>query len=158
VNSLQVGPDSAFDWSLQARLLSQADAVTDGAGMAANMSMRVSIVGGGRGGLAAALLLAREGLHVTVFEKGDAIGGRTRTITTSGGYRFDIGPTFSSTRASWPTSSRHPASVWRTGLSSRDWTRSTTSSLRAAARSALHMIAHRWRYALVLDALGEPCL
>ena len=54
----------------------------------------VSIVGAGPGGLAAALLLAREGLQVTVFEKSDAVGGRTRTVTAPGGYRFDIGPTF----------------------------------------------------------------
>jgi len=55
---------------------------------------RVSIIGAGPGGLAAALLLAREGLRVTVFEKGNAVGGRTKTVTTPGGYRFDIGPTF----------------------------------------------------------------
>src|SRR5689334_6332901 len=54
----------------------------------------VSIVGAGPGGLAAALLLAREGLQVTVFDKSDAVGGRTRTVTAPGGYRFDIGPTF----------------------------------------------------------------
>ncbi|MCB8822981.1 phytoene desaturase family protein [Microvirga rosea] len=54
----------------------------------------VAIIGAGPGGLAAAMLLAREGLRVTVFEKEAAVGGRTRTIQTPGGYKFDIGPTF----------------------------------------------------------------
>lgn len=57
-------------------------------------SPRVAIVGAGPGGLAAALLLAREGVPVTVFEREPAVGGRTRTIQTPDGYKFDIGPTF----------------------------------------------------------------
>ena len=55
---------------------------------------RVTVIGAGPGGLAAALLLAREGAQVTVFEKDGQVGGRTRTVTAPGGYRFDIGPTF----------------------------------------------------------------
>jgi phytoene desaturase len=55
---------------------------------------RVAVVGAGPGGLAAALLLAREGLAVTVFEREPAVGGRTRTVHAPGGYRFDLGPTF----------------------------------------------------------------
>ncbi|WP_336488849.1 phytoene desaturase family protein [Methylobacterium nigriterrae] len=55
---------------------------------------RVIIVGAGPGGLAMALLLARAGLHVTIFEKDEAVGGRTKTVEAPGGYRFDIGPTF----------------------------------------------------------------
>ena len=55
---------------------------------------RVVVVGAGPGGLAAAMLLAAAGASVTVFEKDDVVGGRTRTITAPGGYRFDIGPTF----------------------------------------------------------------
>ncbi|ACA19522.1 phytoene desaturase [Methylobacterium sp. 4-46] len=55
---------------------------------------RAVVVGAGPGGLAVALLLAREGVHVTVVEKDDCVGGRTRTVTAPGGYRFDIGPTF----------------------------------------------------------------
>ncbi|MGU3539228.1 phytoene desaturase family protein [Methylobacterium sp. A54F] len=55
---------------------------------------RVVVVGAGPGGLATALLLARAGLHVTVFEKDQSVGGRTKTVTAPGGYRFDIGPTF----------------------------------------------------------------
>ncbi|HEY8383324.1 MAG TPA: phytoene desaturase family protein [Microvirga sp.] len=60
----------------------------------ASPSSRVAVVGAGPGGLAAALLLAKEGLPVTVFEREQAVGGRTRTITAPGGYKFDIGPTF----------------------------------------------------------------
>ena len=55
---------------------------------------RVIIVGAGPGGLATALLLARAGLHVTLFDKDEQVGGRTKTVAAPGGYRFDIGPTF----------------------------------------------------------------
>jgi phytoene desaturase len=55
---------------------------------------RVSIVGAGPGGLAAAMILAAAGARVTVFERDSVVGGRTRTVTAPGGYRFDIGPTF----------------------------------------------------------------
>src|SRR5688500_12996852 len=57
-------------------------------------SSRVAIVGAGPGGLAAAMLLAKDGVPVTVFEREPAVGGRTRTVTAPGGYKFDIGPTF----------------------------------------------------------------
>jgi len=60
----------------------------------ASQSPHVAIVGAGPGGLAAAMLLAREGIPVTIFESGLAVGGRTRTIHAPGGYKFDIGPTF----------------------------------------------------------------
>lgn len=55
---------------------------------------RVIIVGAGPGGLATALLLARAGVHVTIVEKDEAVGGRTKTVEAPGGFRFDIGPTF----------------------------------------------------------------
>ena len=55
---------------------------------------RVVIVGAGPGGLATALLLAKAGLHVTLLERDEAVGGRTKTVEAPGGYRFDIGPTF----------------------------------------------------------------
>jgi phytoene desaturase len=55
---------------------------------------RISILGAGPGGLAAAMLLAASGARVTVHEKAEAVGGRTRTVTAPGGYRFDLGPTF----------------------------------------------------------------
>ncbi len=57
-------------------------------------SKRVVVVGAGPGGLAVALLLAAKGVKVTMFEKDEVVGGRTRTVAAPGGYRFDIGPTF----------------------------------------------------------------
>lgn len=52
------------------------------------------MIGAGPGGLAAAMLLAARGARVTMFEKDAVPGGRTRTLTTPEGYRFDLGPTF----------------------------------------------------------------
>ena len=52
------------------------------------------IIGAGPGGLASAMLLAARGLRVTVLEKDRVVGGRSRTLETPEGYRFDLGPTF----------------------------------------------------------------
>src|SRR5262245_27294456 len=57
------------------------------------MSKRVTIIGAGPGGLAAAMLLAHQGLRVTVLERSPRVGGRTTTIG-SNGFCFDLGPTF----------------------------------------------------------------
>jgi len=57
------------------------------------MSKRVIIIGAGPGGLAAAMLLARSGLEVTVLERSSSAGGRTSSIGGNG-FRFDLGPTF----------------------------------------------------------------
>jgi phytoene desaturase len=57
------------------------------------MAKRVVIIGAGPGGLAAAMLLARAGVDVTVLERRDRVGGRTSTLGADG-YRFDLGPTF----------------------------------------------------------------
>ena len=38
--------------------------------------------------------LAVAGARVTLYERDDVVGGRTRTLTAPGGYRFDLGPTF----------------------------------------------------------------
>jgi phytoene desaturase len=58
------------------------------------MTRTVNIIGAGPGGLASAMLLARAGIRVRVFEKLPAPGGRTSTVTTPEGFRFDLGPTF----------------------------------------------------------------
>lgn len=57
------------------------------------MPKKTVIIGAGPGGLASAMLLAKAGLDVTVFESGDRVGGRTGCITEQG-YKFDVGPTF----------------------------------------------------------------
>jgi len=57
------------------------------------MSKSVIVVGAGPGGLATAMLLAKEGMDVTVLEKQPRVGGRTSVIEADG-FRFDLGPTF----------------------------------------------------------------
>ncbi len=56
-------------------------------------TQEVVIVGAGPGGLAAAILLARSGVQVTIVEKRSSVGGRTSTIERQG-FKFDTGPTF----------------------------------------------------------------
>ena len=51
------------------------------------------VVGAGPGGLAAAMLLAKRGVDVQVFEKQPVVGGRNAEVRL-GDYRFDLGPTF----------------------------------------------------------------
>ena len=61
------------------------------------MTRKVAIVGTGPGGLAAAMLLAKAGVDVTVYESRDVMGGRSSTVTGAtdvGTFRFDMGPTF----------------------------------------------------------------
>ncbi len=48
------------------------------------------VIGGGPAGLTAAYHLAKHGLHSVILEKGDRVGGISRTETYKG-YRFDIG-------------------------------------------------------------------
>ncbi len=56
-------------------------------------SKHVVVVGAGPGGLTAAMILARRGVNVTVFEAQDEVGGRNAAIRM-GPYTFDTGPTF----------------------------------------------------------------
>lgn len=61
------------------------------------MNRRVSIIGAGPGGLAAAMLLASAGVDVTVHEARASIGGRSAShigATARGAFTFDTGPTF----------------------------------------------------------------
>ena len=58
-----------------------------------NQGREVVIVGAGPGGLAASILLAAQGVGVTVLERKDRVGGRTAALEAEG-FRFDTGPTF----------------------------------------------------------------
>ncbi|MGI9177551.1 MAG: phytoene desaturase family protein [Pirellulales bacterium] len=58
------------------------------------MSRTVTIIGAGPGGLATAMLLAQAGVRVRVLERMPVPGGRTSTISTPEGFKFDLGPTF----------------------------------------------------------------
>lgn len=54
---------------------------------------QIIIIGAGPGGLASAMILAKKGIDVTVFEKSDVVGGRNARLSL-GDYHFDTGPTF----------------------------------------------------------------
>jgi phytoene desaturase len=58
---------------------------------------RVAIVGGGVGGLAAAIRLRSAGYDVTIFERNDVVGGKLAAYVRDG-YTFDIGPSL----VTWP--------------------------------------------------------
>jgi 1-hydroxycarotenoid 3,4-desaturase len=60
--------------------------------------MRVAVIGAGIGGLVAALLLAQAGEDVTVFEAGDAPGGKLHQVQI-GSAGIDAGPTVFTMRA-----------------------------------------------------------
>ena len=53
----------------------------------------VAIIGAGPGGLASALLLAKSGVKVTVFERSSRVGGRNKVFERDG-FKFGLGPTF----------------------------------------------------------------
>ncbi len=53
----------------------------------------VVVIGAGPGGLTTAMLLANRGFKVTVIEKEQVVGGRSRELRL-GDYSFDMGPTF----------------------------------------------------------------
>jgi phytoene desaturase len=54
---------------------------------------KIVVVGAGPGGLTAAMVLARRGFDVEVFEKAPVVGGRNAELAV-GDFRFDLGPTF----------------------------------------------------------------
>ncbi len=60
--------------------------------MAQNSTRNVIVIGGGFGGLSAAVRLQSAGFNVTLLEKRNQLGGRAGVIERKG-YRFDTGPT-----------------------------------------------------------------
>jgi len=54
---------------------------------------KIGIVGAGPGGLTTAMILARKGFDVTLFERSASVGGRTSSFNV-GHSKFDLGPTF----------------------------------------------------------------
>lgn len=63
------------------------------AGSSTGKKPEIVVLGAGPGGLASAMLLAKSGASVRVFESKDRVGGRTTTIAADG-FKFDLGPTF----------------------------------------------------------------
>ena len=61
--------------------------------MQSSTQPKVAIIGAGPGGLASALLLAKSGVDVTVFERSERVGGRNKVFDRDG-FKFDLGPTF----------------------------------------------------------------
>ncbi|MCS7183936.1 MAG: phytoene desaturase family protein [Patescibacteria group bacterium] len=57
------------------------------------MNKKVTVIGGGLGGLAIANLLARDGFDVYLFEKNENLGGRANFFREKG-YFFDTGPSW----------------------------------------------------------------
>jgi diapolycopene oxygenase len=52
---------------------------------------RVVVIGAGLGGMSAAIMLAKAGMHVTVVEKNGQLGGKLSILETQG-FKFDLGP------------------------------------------------------------------
>lgn len=57
----------------------------------AGRGKKVVVIGGGLGGISAAVTLATEGFEVELYEKNDKIGGKLNVLTKDG-YIFDLGP------------------------------------------------------------------
>ena len=60
--------------------------------MAQTSEIRIGVIGGGLGGLAAACTLAARGYEVTLFERNAWLGGKAAVLEEDG-FRFDMGPT-----------------------------------------------------------------
>ena len=71
----------------------------------ASNAKSVVIIGAGPGGLAAAMLLAKGGMQVTVLERLAKPGGRCSSIEADG-FKFDIGRHSFSIRGCWIASTR----------------------------------------------------
>ncbi|HAX02617.1 MAG: hypothetical protein A2Y45_01740 [Tenericutes bacterium GWC2_34_14] len=54
---------------------------------------KIIVIGAGPGGLAASLLLQARGFDVTLIEKDEHVGGRSKRVSL-GEFHFDLGPTF----------------------------------------------------------------
>ena len=57
------------------------------------MRKKIAIVGAGPGGLAAGMLLTKQGYQVDIYEKDSYVGGRSKPIYLNE-FKFDAGPTF----------------------------------------------------------------
>lgn len=57
----------------------------------ASKSINIGIIGGGLGGISAAIYLKKAGFNVTIIEKNSTLGGRANLIEENG-FRFDVGP------------------------------------------------------------------
>jgi diapolycopene oxygenase len=53
--------------------------------------MKIAVIGGGLGGMASALVLAKAGADVHIYEKNSMLGGKMQRIEL-GAYQFDFGP------------------------------------------------------------------
>ena len=58
-----------------------------------SLKKKIAIIGAGPGGLVSALLLAKQGHDVTIYEARDRVGGRSSGLDV-GPYHFELGPTF----------------------------------------------------------------
>ena len=63
-----------------------------GQGMSGHDDVRVGVIGGGLGGLAAACTLAARGYRVVCLERNAWLGGKAAVLEAEG-FRFDMGPT-----------------------------------------------------------------
>lgn len=54
---------------------------------------KIIVIGAGPGGLSAALMLQSKGFDVTLIEKDERVGGRSKKLSL-GDFHFDLGPTF----------------------------------------------------------------
>lgn len=55
------------------------------------MSKKIAIIGGGLGGISAALYLSKYGYEIDIFEKNEKLGGKLN-YTSNSGFYFDLGP------------------------------------------------------------------